>query len=586
MPAMAAMLMALGLPGVARAQTDPDLTSKLLIAILVKKGVLSQTDADSIMQEAQAEASAAQSSVAAPPAARPATVAAPPRAPVSTVTVSSTETSDGTIHVTYIPQVVRDQIATAVTAQMTAQQQAKGYSGFSEVPEWVNRVHISGDFRFRDEEDLFPHGNADTGQFLNFNAVNTGSPFDYTNNTLVPGPALNVNENRNRFELRARIAVDADLGDGFALGFRIATGSNDSPVSENQTLGGAPGGAQGGNFSKDAIWLDRAYLAYTPQLGNKLNLKLEAGRFDNPFFSTNLIWADDLGFDGVAAMASYKLDDGLTPFLTGGAFPVYNTDFNFASNQASKFPSHNKWLFALQGGTDWKIDDDYAAKIGVADYLFSNVAGKFSAPCIVNNATDQCSTDDDRPSFAQNGNTYMPLRDIIPTFGPGSNNNDTSLQYQYFGLASGFNELALTGEFDFSNFDPTHVWLNGEYVHNLAFNKTDVANKAVNNFAGNSYAGGNTGYFVYANFGQKVLQQRWDWNATVGYKYIESDAVVDAFNDSDFGLGGTNLKGYIIGANVALSQQVWVRLRYLSADSIAGPPYKSDIFQVDLNAKF
>ncbi len=596
---MAAMLLALGLPAAARAQADPDLTSKLLIAILVQKGVLTQTDANSILHEAQAAASAAQTTAAATPrAAAPIAstqVAAAPTgaAPANTVTVSSTETPDGTVHVTYIPQVVRDQIAAAVTTQMTAQQQAQGYSGVPEVPAWVNRMHFYGDFRFRYESDLFPQGNDNTGAFPNFNAINTGTPYDVSKGNINFPPQLNVDQDRNRFRLRARLGVLADLGDGFTLGMRIATGENDSPVSENQTLGGAPSGTQGGNFSKYAIWLDRSYLSYKPALGDRLALNLEAGRFDNPFFSTNLLWADDLGFDGVVAMASYKTDDGLTPFFTAGAFPVYNTDFNFASNQPSKFPSHDKWLFGLQGGTAWKINDDYAAKFGVADYLFTNVAGKLSSPCYVYSTGDQCSTDGDRPSFAQNGNTYMALRNIVPTTGTGGNASGTTMQYQYFGLASGFDELALTGEFDLKNFDPTDIWLNGEYVRNLAFNKTDVANKAVNNRGSTtisntigSFTGGNTGYFFNANVGTKVLSQRWDWNAMAGYKYVESDAVVDGLDDSDFGLGGTNLKGYIVGGNVALSKQVWIRLRYLSADSIAGPPYKADVFQFDLNAKF
>jgi hypothetical protein len=591
--AMAALLAAAALP--AHAQTDPNLANKLLIAILVKKGVLSQSDASSIMQQVQTEAAAAQAAAAQADAAQGAVaqtsaIPAPAAAPVSSVTVSSTRTADGTIHVTYIPQVVRDQIASAVTGQVIRQQQAQGYAGSPLVPDWVNRVHISGDFRFRYESDLFPRGNDDSGAFPNFNAINTGAPYDVSQGNVNFPPQLNVDQNRNRFRLRARLGVDADLGEGFALGLRIATGENDSPVSENQTLGGAPSGGQGGNFSKYAIWLDRAYLSYKPQLGDHLNLKLQAGRFDNPFFSTNLLWADDLGFDGVAAMASYQAADGLTPFITGGAFPVYNTDFSFASNQPAKYPSHNKWLFGLQGGTAWKINNDYSAKFGVADYLFTNVAGKLSAPCFVLSAADQCSTDNDRPSFAQNGNTYMALRNIVPTT---ANGNGTTLQYQYFGLASGFDELTLTGEFDIANFDPTHIWLNGEYVRNLAFTKSDIANKAVNNRgsvsasgATGAFEGGNTGYFVYGSIGHKVLAQRWDWNATLGYKYVQSDAVIDGLDDSDFGLGGTNLKGYTAGGNVALSQQVWVRLRYLSADSIAGPPYKADVLQLDLNAKF
>ena len=76
------------------------------------------------------------------------------------------------------------------------------------------------------------------------------------------------------------------------------------------------------------------------------------------------------------------------------------------------------------------------------------------------------------------------------------------------------------------------------------------------------------------------------WRAFVGYRYFESDAVLFFFNDSDFGLGGTNMKGYTIGAALALSPKVRVGLRWMSATQIAGPPLKSDVVQFDLNAKF
>jgi hypothetical protein len=58
--------------------------------------------------------------------------------------------------------------------------------------------------------------------------------------------------------------------------------------------------------------------------------------------------------------------------------------------------------------------------------------------------------------------------------------------------------------------------------------------------------------------------------------------------DSDFGgaLAGTNLQGFTLGGNLALSPRVWLSLRWLSASSIAGPTYKSDTVQLDLNAKF
>ena len=65
-----------------------------------------------------------------------------------------------------------------------------------------------------------------------------------------------------------------------------------------------------------------------------------------------------------------------------------------------------------------------------------------------------------------------------------------------------------------------------------------------------------------------------------------SDAVVDAFNDSDFRLGGTNAKGYVVGGGVGVAHNVNLVARWLSATEVTGPPYSFDIVMVDLNAQF
>jgi hypothetical protein len=101
------------------------------------------------------------------------------------------------------------------------------------------------------------------------------------------------------------------------------------------------------------------------------------------------------------------------------------------------------------------------------------------------------------------------------------------------------------------------------------------------------FEGGDTAWFLSLKLGKSVFEKRGDWNATVGYRYIESDAVVDGLNDSDFGVGGgTNMKGYSIGAALALSANVKLGATWLSGQQIAGPPLKSDVFLLDLNAKF
>src|SRR5262249_41679828 len=152
---------------------------------------------------------------------------------------------------------------------------------------------------------------------VNFNAINTGAPFDILNPNIF-APTSNFDENRNRFRIRARLGMEADLFNGATAGLRIGTGENSSPVSQNQTLGGS-----GGNFSKYGVWLDRAYLKYQP----REEIALTFGRMDNPFYApTDLVWYKDLGFDGVAAQAKYRLTEWFIPFAVGGAFPIFNTD--------------------------------------------------------------------------------------------------------------------------------------------------------------------------------------------------------------------------------------------------------------------
>ena len=48
-------------------------------------------------------------------------------------------------------------------------------------------------------------------------------------------------------------------------------------------------------------------------------------------------------------------------------------------------------------------------------------------------------------------------------------------------------------------------------------------------------------------------------------KFSTGDAVVDAFNDPDFYLGGTNYKGYTVGLRYGLGINTWLRARRLFA---------------------
>jgi hypothetical protein len=566
-----------------------------LIQLMVKRGLISKGDASALVSQAKEEAANAHPHGTPPPptaADSDGMLQTPASAPAG-------GGGEDSVAVTYVPDVVRNQIRDEVTADVLQQAHDEGLVTKSDVPDWVHRFRITGDIRTRFEDDLFPDGNA-LGQFVNYNQINTGSPFNINSSPYLP-PTYNTDQDRERLRLRARIGADIELGQGWTSGIRLGTGSDDQPVSENQTLGGVSSSTQnqGGDFSKYQIWLDRAFIRYEWGLSPKDSLSASVGRFDNPFFGTSMIWADDLAFDGIMLRGQHQIEDGLTPFGVAGLFPVYNTDLNFGTGSTDAgqgYKSEDKWLYAAQVGLDWRINKEFNFKGAVAFYDFDNIEGKVSSPIDQDVFTTvgsgyQGNTDDSRPSFAQHGNTYIALRDVTPGVLPPT----TSPDYQYYGLATAFRELALTGQLDYSHFDPFHISLLGEFVDNTAFDRSAIENNGPasdpgpqNNNDGSTFVGGNMGGNVRVTVGKVALENLWDWNMSFTYRYIESDAVVDGFTDADFGapLYGTNLQGYIIGGNLALSSNVWVGLRFMSADSIAGPTFHSDLVQLDLNAKF
>ena len=94
------------------------------------------------------------------------------------------------------------------------------------------------------------------------------------------------------------------------------------------------------------------------------------------------------------------------------------------------------------------------------------------------------------------------------------------------------------------------------------------------------------GYLARLTVGYPQIHERWQWNTSFAYRHLDSDAVPDAFTDSDFHLGGTDAKGWIVGGKVGLARNTWLQLRYMSSDAIDGPPLGIDTLQVDLNGKF
>lgn len=476
------------------------------------------------------------------------------------------------VRVIYLPESERARIREEIKQEVLATAKRENWAQPSALPDWINRIKLYGDLRVRGQGDFYDKDNA---AYINYNAINSGAPYDTTLSSGQLPAILNTTENRNRMRIRARLGLKADISETLKADFRMTTGGFTNPVSSNDTLGN--------DFNRYNFALDRAYFTYQPLEG----LSIYAGRMENPWYSSDLIWDEDLGFDGVAAHYEFEMNDRVRPFFNVGAMTVQNTGVDWPTYSLDKQSSRDKWLFSGQVGTDWKIQDDINAKVGLAYYHFYNVVGNLSKACQAYYSYSNCNTDNTRPGFMQYGNTLFSLRQLDLAAYPGPN----PPEYQYFGLATPFEILNLNTELDFTLSNDQHLVFNADYVKNVGFdedriNKLGIGTRVVTNVSQQYFDGGDQGYQFKATFGHKKPAELGQWNIGAGYRHLESDAVLDAFADSDFHLGGTNSKGFFVSGNYAFTPNAWVGLRYLSADTIAGQPYAVDNIQLDLNARF
>jgi len=142
-----------------------------LINRLVQKGILTQDEAGALIKQAEADvAIAARNAAAQAQALAQAEVAAlpPPNA--------------DDVRVTYIPEVVRNNMRDEIKQELMAQAREEKWSEKA-APAWTSKFRPFGDIRVRYENSIFPDGNDNTGAFPNFNAINTGAPYDVNNVT-------------------------------------------------------------------------------------------------------------------------------------------------------------------------------------------------------------------------------------------------------------------------------------------------------------------------------------------------------------------------------------------------------------------
>jgi hypothetical protein len=240
-------------------------------------------------------------------------------------------------------------------------------------------------------------------------------------------------------------------------------------------------------------------------------------------------------------------------------------------------------LYSAQAGFQYDWRNQNKLTLAAAYYAYDNIVGQ-------KNSAGDTSLNYTAPATWQRGNTLFDIHT------DADQQNDSGKRL--FAHAADYKLADIYLEYDIANFAPLHVILTADYVKNIGYDK-----KAVNRRIGldNSLIGEiepkTEGYQFKAAVGWPTISKARDWQASFTYRYLERDAVLAEFTDSDFHGGGTDAKGYVLRFDYGIADNTALSLRWMSADEIDGNTYPDttvlstgklgiDTLQLDLNAKF
>ncbi len=512
-------------------------TTIALVKALVEQGVLSQSKADELIRKAQEAGKHPANPASGPVAGTTAPGTSPPAAASGAPAV---------IRVPYVPESVKQEIRDEVKKEVVAEAKQERWGTPGALPSWIDRFTFSGDVRVRGQADRFPSDNLPNASPLVFQQPDFGA---YNIN--------NTEDPRNRLRLRVRFGTDIHVTDGVDVGIRLTSGSAGSggdPSTENENLG---------NYNTRAtVGFDRAFITYKPLSW----LYFTGGRLGNPFFSpTTLVWGDDLSLQGVLLGLKPKFGPVQT-FVTAGAFPIQDLDPNPFSS------SRSKWLYGYQAEALWQLTSNFSATLAGSWYDYRHLEGVLN-PTIVSTEFNGTAA-----PFRQKGNTVFDINALANAF------NGT--QNYLIGLDSRFREANLSINIDWVPFWNKHVVANVDWVRNYGFDQQEIMARTGLDAGDPRLRPRVLGMQERLGFGDVSYDKRNAWQVYVGYRRVERDAVVDAFTDSDFRLGGTNAQGYYMGGRYAFVPNTTLGVRWYSAKQIDGPPLAIDVLQLDLIAAF
>ncbi len=313
---------------------------------------------------------------------------------------------------------------------------------------------------------------------------------------------------RDRFRMRARVGLNANVTDEVGATVRLASGNSNNPISTNQDFTNT--------FDPWPVNLDWAYVRVKP--GKTVGIEpgtitLLAGKFAAStavYRTSELVWDEDLSPEGAAeAFNLLQQREGILRNVTLNGVQWIIDEVAAASDP---------WIIGgqLVADTAPRRDNSTSWTFAMGDYSFqgvNEVASKYLSP--------YSGTADPTTGFPSNSsqNTQLANSNTVTLSAP-----DVKGQRKVTGFANGFNVLNFSTELNFV--DPFGLGIPAGVFGDLAYNtRADTRN---------------TGFYVGAGIGNagrdwynNRLSRAGDWGASYTFAWVEKDAVFSMFSLSE-----------------------------------------------------
>ena len=358
--------------------------------------------------------------------------------------------------------------------------------------------------------------------------------YEARDGTGVGGPSIaggttgvDIDENRDRARYKVTLGVKTEAGDWYtdlalAMG---ATGRSDNATFGSDATGGAIDGKQG-------VFIKRAMLGWKATDW----LTLEAGRMNNPLYTTPMVWDADLNFEGLAEKVNYKMNFA-DLFFTAAQASYQGDRKNFSTPTGDTATTE---LFAFQGGAKYAFDDHTSAKAALTYTTYNhNTSGTKFSPQLSNSTfavatgpTANGVNDLDLIEIPAEFNYYMGANSIgMRLFGDYAYNTSGSDRYNASVAAASAgatrNAISAAGNDD-------TAWMLGVAVGSAADFKSFESGKMV----------------------------KGDWSARIWYQDVGAYSVDPNAVDSDFMDSLVNMKGAVFKAQYNFMDNVFANLAY------------------------